>query len=181
MCSILYLALTWLKDNSPMDRPFQHQMCMHITGQGCTIHHIQWAVKRSLGFLNTFTTARRARLNLHLYVSNRADHILVTYRSHRCALVFSLVEIRRKDSRHWGKAYTTVDVAFLRDFIAAWKAQRLTSYWIVHIRMLVGPQMRCWIREDGNRTCISLELIHLWKPKTLHPLFCPTDWLFFSF
>lgn len=47
MCSVLYFALTWLKDNGPMDRPFQHQMCMHITGQGCAIHHIQWAVRGS--------------------------------------------------------------------------------------------------------------------------------------
>lgn len=47
MCSVLYFALTWLKDNGPMDSPFQHQMCMHITGQGCAIHHIQWAVRGS--------------------------------------------------------------------------------------------------------------------------------------
>lgn len=43
--------------------------------------------------------------------------------------MFSLVEIRRKDSRHWGgKPYMTVKFAFLRDFIDAFKAQRLASY-----------------------------------------------------
>lgn len=45
MCSVLYFPLTWLKDNGPMDRPFRHQMCMHITGQGCAIHHIRRAVR----------------------------------------------------------------------------------------------------------------------------------------
>lgn len=63
MCSVLYFALTWLKDNGPVDRPFQHQMCMHITGQGCAIHHIQRAVRggsrsRGLSPHNAFATAR---------------------------------------------------------------------------------------------------------------------------
>lgn len=106
MFSILYLALTWLKDNGPMDRPFHHQMCMHITGQGCAIHHIQWAVKRSLGFLNTFTTAWRRKIKPPpIRFKQRRSYFSLLWDSERlisallgAAFLFSLVKIQRK---HW--------------------------------------------------------------------------------
>lgn len=86
MCSVLYFALTWLKDNGPMDRPFQHQMCMHITGQGCAIHHIQWAVRssshsRRFSVHTLLQLHGNTRLNLLVHVPFWADYILNTFES----------------------------------------------------------------------------------------------------